>query len=47
MHNAITQSRKDKQTLPTSQGYGLTRYRKCKTNIDITKERNPSKKQEK
>ena len=43
MHNAITQSRKDKQTLPTSQGYGPTRYRKCKIDIAITREHGPSK----
>ena len=35
------------QTLPTFQEYGLARYRKCKTNIAIPKERGPSKKQEK
>ena len=43
MHNAITQSKKINQTLPTFQGYGLTRYRKCKTNIIIPKERGLSK----
>ena len=47
MHNAITQSRKIKQTLPTFQGYGLARYRKCKTYIDIPMEHSPSKEQEK
>ena len=35
------------QTLPTFQEFGLARYRKCKTNIAIPKERGPSKKQEK
>ena len=43
MHNAITHSRKIKKTLSTFQGYGLTRYRKCKTNIVIPKKRGPSK----
>ena len=47
MHNAITQSRKIKQTLPTFQGYGLASYRKCKTYIDIPMEHSPSKEQEK
>ena len=46
MHNAITQSWKVKQTLPTFQGYGLARYRKCKTDIAIPMERGPSKVQE-
>ena len=46
MHNAITQSKKVNQTLPMFQGYGPTRYRKCKTNIAIPKERGLSKKQE-
>ena len=43
MHNAITHSKKVKQTLPTFQGYGPVRYRKCKTDIAIPRERNPSK----
>ena len=43
MHNAITQSRKIKKTLSTFQGYGPTRYRKCKTNIVIPKKCGPSK----
>ena len=38
MHNAITQSKKVKQTLPTFQGYGPKRYIKCKTDIAIPKE---------
>ena len=46
MHNAIIQSWKVKQTLPTFQGYDPTRYKKCKTNIIISKERGPSKEQE-
>ena len=33
MYNAITQSRKVKQALPTFQGYGPTGYRKCKIDI--------------
>ena len=37
MHNAITQSRKVNQTLPTFQGHDPTRYRKCKTNITIVR----------
>ena len=47
MHNAITQSKKIKQTLPSLQGYGLARYRKCKIEITIPRERGPRKKQEK
>ena len=31
MHNAVTQSKKINQTLAMFQGYGLARYRKCKT----------------
>ena len=46
MHNAITQSRKVNQTLPTFQGYDTARYRKCKTNITIPRECNPSMEQE-
>ena len=46
MHNAITQSEKVNQTLPTFQGYGPARYRKCKTDIVIPREHGPSKKQE-
>ena len=38
MHNVITQSGKVNQTLPTFQGYGLARYKKCKTNIAIPME---------
>ena len=33
-----------KQTLPTFQGYGLARYRKCKTDIAIPRECGTSKK---
>ena len=47
MHNAITQSKKVKQTLPTFQGYGPKRYIKCKTDIAIPKECGLSKEQEK
>ena len=43
MHNAIIQSRKVKLILPTLQGYGPARYKKCKTDILIPKERGPSK----
>ena len=43
MHNAITQSKKVKQTLPTFQGHGPTRYRKCKKDIVILREHDPSK----
>ena len=46
MHNAISQSGKVKQTLPTFQGNGLARYKKCKLNISIPKECGPSKVQE-
>ena len=46
MHNAITQSRKIKQTLPTFQGYGLVRYRKCKIDIAIPRECGLCKEQE-
>ena len=46
MHNPITQRRKVKQTLPTSQGYSRARYRKCKTNIAIPRECDLSKEQE-
>ena len=46
MHNAITQSGKVKQTLPTFQEYGRERYKKCKSNIATPKERGPSKAQE-
>ena len=42
MHNAITKSKKIKQTLPTFQRYGPTMYRKCKTDIAIPKECGPS-----
>jgi len=38
MHNAITQNKKVNQTLLTFQGYGPTRYRKCKTDIAIPRE---------
>ena len=47
MHNVITQSRKVSQTLPTFQVYGPIRYRKCKTDIAIPRERGPSEEQEK
>ena len=46
MHNAITQSWKINQRLAMFQGYGLTRYRKCKTNITIPMEYGLSKEQE-
>ena len=46
MHNAITQNEKVNQTLPTFQGYGPVRYRKCKIDIDILREHGPSKEQE-
>ena len=46
MHNAITYSKKVKQTLPTSQRYSPTRYKKCKINIAIPKERGLRKEQE-
>ena len=36
--NAITQSKKVKQTLSIFQEYGLARYRKCKTDIAIPRE---------
>ena len=45
--NAITQSKKVKQTLSIFQGYGLARYRKCKTDIAIPREHDPRKEQEK
>ena len=38
MHNAITQSWKVNQILPTFQGYGPVRYKKCKTDIAIPME---------
>ena len=43
------QSHKEKvnHTLPKFLGYGLARYRKCKTDIAIPKEHGPSKEQEK
>ena len=47
MHKAITQSRKIKQTLLMSQGYGLVSYKKCKTDIAIPREHGLSKVQEK
>ena len=43
MHNAITQSKKVNQTLPTFQGYDPSRYRKCKADIAIPRECGPSK----
>ena len=43
MHNTITQSEKINQTLPTFQGYGPARYRKCKIDIAIPKECDLSK----
>ena len=43
----LSYSRKIKQTLPTFQVYGPTRYRKCKIDIVIPRERGPSKEQEK
>ena len=47
MHNATIESRKVNQTLPTFQGYGPTRYWKCKIDIAIPKERSPIREQEK
>ena len=47
VHHVITQSGKVNQTLPTFQRYGLARYKKCKTDIVIPKECDPSKEQEK
>ena len=47
MYNAITLSKKVKQTLPTFQGYGPARYRKGKIDIVMTRERGPRKEQEK
>ena len=47
MHNAMIQSEKINETLPTFQEYDPTRYRKCKTDITIPRERGPSKEQEK
>ena len=47
MHNAITQSRKVKQTLSLLQGYVLVRYRKCKTDIAIPIIHGSSKEQKK
>ena len=41
MYNAITQSRKVKQALPTFQGYGPTGYRKCKIDICHTRGMQP------
>ena len=38
MHNVITQSGKVNQTLPTFQGYGPTKYKKCKIDIAIPME---------
>ena len=46
IHNATTQSKKVNQTLPTFQWYGPVRYRKCKTDIAIPREHDPSKEQE-
>ena len=46
MHNAITQSRKVKKTLPKFQGYGPVRYKKCKIDIAIPRKCDPSKDQE-
>ena len=43
----LSYSRKIKKTLPTFQVYGPTRYRKCKTDIVIPRERGRSKEQEK
>ena len=40
-------ARKVIQTLPTFQGYGPTRYKKCKIDISIPRECGPSKEQEK
>ena len=45
-HNAITQSKKSKKTLPMFLGYGLIRYKKCKIDIVIPRECSPSKEQE-
>ena len=46
MHNATTQSGKINQTLPMFQGYGPVRYRKCKIDTVIPRERGLSKEQE-
>ena len=43
MYNANMQSRKVEQTSQTSQGYGLERYKKRKSNIVILREHDPSK----
>ena len=43
MYNANMQSRKVEQTSQTSQGYGLERCKKCKTDITIPYECEPSK----
>ena len=45
-HNAITQSGQVNQTLQKFQGI-QARYRKCKTDIAIPRERDSSKEQEK
>ena len=46
MHNATIQNGKVNQTLPTFQGYGPARYRKCKIDITILRECGPSMEQE-
>ena len=43
MYNANMQSGKVEQTSQTSQGYGLERCKKCKTDITIPYECEPSK----
>ena len=43
IYNAITQTEKVNQTLPKFLGYGPARYRKCKTDIAIPRERGRSK----
>ena len=47
MHNAMIQSEKINETLPTFQEYGPARYRKCKIDIAIPREHNLSKEREK
>ena len=43
MHNAMKQSGKVNQTLPTFQGYGPAKYKKCKIDIAILREHDLSK----
>ena len=39
----LSHSGKVKQTMPTFLGYGLARYKKCKSDIAIPKERGQAK----